>query len=96
MKKNNSYQAKSLRWSIGTFIAVSIYTAITAGLFVLGYLTFDNEKTNVYYSQRASVILNNLLPILIRAAAAAGTNHQRMRWSDRSRAIGAYAQGMIL
>jgi hypothetical protein len=25
--------------------------------------------------------------------AAAGTNHQRMTWSDGSRAIGAYAQG---
>jgi hypothetical protein len=57
---NSKYQKKSLSWSIKTFVAVSIYTAITAGLFCLGYCTLTEEKENTYYSQRASITLNDI------------------------------------
>jgi hypothetical protein len=60
---DDTYQKKTLGWSVKTFIAVSIYTAITAALLLLGYCTLENGKTDTYYSQRASVILRTLLPI---------------------------------
>ncbi len=64
---NHEYQRKSLRWSVKTFIVVSIYTAVTTGLFLLGYCTLSEEKNNLYYSQRASIILNKitLVPLLL-------------------------------
>jgi hypothetical protein len=62
-ENNDEHQNKALGWSIKTFVAVAAYTAITAALLLLGYCTLEDEKTNTYYSQRASVILRNLLPI---------------------------------
>ncbi|MGA2795884.1 MAG: hypothetical protein ABSE69_20735 [Roseiarcus sp.] len=57
---NNGYQTKSLNWSVRTFIAVSIYTAVTLALFFLSMCTLQTQKDTFYFSQRASVILSDI------------------------------------
>jgi hypothetical protein len=60
---NQSYQRKSLFWSRFTFAAVAAYTAVTFFVLVFSGLAWQIEKDGFYYSQRATVILSNLLPI---------------------------------
>lgn len=66
--KNNEHQNQNRIWSIRTFVAVAIYTSITACLFVLGTCTLKTEKDNLYYAQRASIILRDALVVPINVA----------------------------
>jgi len=59
--KNDEHQQQNRTWSIRTFVAVAIYTGVTACLFVLGTCTSQTEKDNLYYAQRASIILHDAL-----------------------------------
>jgi hypothetical protein len=60
---NARYQRKSLFWSVLTFCAVAAYTAVTFFVLLFSGLTWVNEKDSVYYSQRATVVLTDLLPV---------------------------------
>jgi hypothetical protein len=62
---NASYQRKSLRFSVLTFCAVSAYTAVTFFVLVFSGLAWKTEKDNLYYSQRATVVLNDLEPLAV-------------------------------
>jgi hypothetical protein len=69
---NRQQDAKTIKWSIRTFVAVAFYTAITLLLLIVGYYTWQTEKTAFYYSQRASVILSGLQVIPIGLPAPPG------------------------
>jgi hypothetical protein len=60
---NAGYQRKSLRWSVLTFCAVAAYTIVTLFVLLFSGLAWQTEKDNLYYSQRASVILTDVLPV---------------------------------
>jgi hypothetical protein len=66
-KATDDQQAKALSWSKWTFWTVATYTVLTAALFLLALCTLQDGKTNLYFSQRASIVLNDLLavPLLI-------------------------------
>ena len=45
------------------FFAVAAYTILTALIVYVSYIVMQDGKTNLYYSQRASVVLNTLEPV---------------------------------